>query len=80
MAKGMARRENEAVRLAPDRAGATEELKAHAQMAWIGPVNNCKARIEEIIYADLIYTQNCLECMVSPVANSHGGYFFAQQQ
>ena len=36
-------------------AGATEELKAHDQMAWIGLVNNCKARVEEIIRADLIY-------------------------
>ena len=37
-------------------AGVTEELKARDQMVWIGLVNNCKAKIEEIIYADLIYT------------------------
>lgn len=36
-------------------AGATEELKARDQMAWVGLMNNCKARVEEIIYADLIY-------------------------
>ena len=36
-------------------AGATEELKARDQMAWVGLMNNCKARVEEIIQADLIY-------------------------
>lgn len=36
-------------------AGVTEELKARDQMAWIGLMNNCKARAEEIIMADLIY-------------------------
>ena len=35
-------------------AGATEELKARDQMAWVGLVNNCKARVEEIILAELI--------------------------
>jgi len=36
-------------------AGATEELKAHDQMTWVGIMNNCKARVEEIIFSDLIY-------------------------
>ena len=36
-------------------AGATEELKARDQMAWVGLMNNCKARVEEILQADLIY-------------------------
>lgn len=36
-------------------AGATEELKARDQMAWVGLMNNCKACIEEIIRAELIY-------------------------
>lgn len=36
-------------------AGVTEELKAHDQMAWVGLVNNCKARAEEIIKNDLIF-------------------------
>ncbi len=36
-------------------AGATEELKARDQMAWVGLMNNCKARVEEIIMAKLIY-------------------------
>lgn len=35
--------------------GVTEELKAHDQMAWVGLMNNCKARAEEIIYSELIY-------------------------
>ena len=37
-------------------AGVTEELKARDQMAWVGLVNNCKAKVEEIIFSDLIYT------------------------
>ena len=36
-------------------AGATEELKARDQMAWVGLMNNCKARVEEIIRTELIY-------------------------
>ena len=36
-------------------AGATEELKAHDQMAWVGLMNNCKTRVEEIIRDELIY-------------------------
>ena len=31
-----------------------EELKARDQMAWVGLVNNCKAKVEEIIYSELI--------------------------
>ena len=37
-------------------AGAAEDLKARDQMAWVALMNNCKARAEEIIRADLIYT------------------------
>ncbi len=36
-------------------AGVTEELKARDQMAWVGLMNNCKARVEEIILSELIY-------------------------
>ena len=36
-------------------AGVTEELKACDQMAWIGLVNSCKAKVDEIIFAELIY-------------------------
>ena len=36
-------------------AGVTEELKARDQMAWVGLMNNCKARVEEIIFSELIY-------------------------
>ena len=35
-------------------AGVTEELKARDQMAWVGLVNNCRARADEIILADLV--------------------------
>ena len=36
-------------------AGATEELKARDPMSWVGLINNCKARVEEIIFTELIY-------------------------
>jgi len=36
--------------------GATEELKARDQMAWVGLMNNCKARVEEIIFSELVYS------------------------
>ena len=36
-------------------AGVTEGLKARDQMAWVGLMNNCKNRAEEIILADLIF-------------------------
>ena len=35
--------------------GVTEELKSLDQMAWVGMINNCRARVEEIILAELIY-------------------------
>ena len=35
--------------------GATEELKAHDPMKWVGLMNTCKAHAEEIIFAELIY-------------------------
>ena len=35
--------------------GATEELKARDPMRWVGLMNNCKARVEEIIRDELIY-------------------------
>ena len=36
-------------------AGATEDLKARDPMSWVGLMNNCKAQVEEIIFAELIY-------------------------
>ncbi len=36
-------------------AGATEDLKACDPMRWVGLMNNCKARVEEIIFAELVY-------------------------
>ena len=35
--------------------GVTEKLKAEDQMAWVGAMNNIKARAEEIVLNDLIY-------------------------
>jgi hypothetical protein len=34
--------------------GVTEQLKANDQMAWVGAINNIRARAEEVVYADLI--------------------------
>ena len=36
-------------------AGATEELKARDPISWVGLMNSCKAQVEEIIFAELIY-------------------------
>ena len=33
----------------------TEQLKATDQMAWVGAMNNIRARAEEAVYAELIY-------------------------
>ena len=35
--------------------GITEQLKATDQMAWVGAMNNIRARAEEVVYAELIY-------------------------
>ena len=36
--------------------GITEQLKADDQMAWVGAMNNIKARAEEVVGRELIYT------------------------
>ena len=35
--------------------GVTEQLKATDQMAWVGAMNNIRARAKECVYAELIY-------------------------
>ena len=35
--------------------GVTEELKSRDQMAWVGRMNNIKARAEEIVLAEVVY-------------------------
>ena len=35
--------------------GVTEELKGRDQMAWVGRMNNIKARAEEIVLAEIVY-------------------------
>lgn len=35
--------------------GITEELKARDMMKWVGLKNTCKAQVEEIIQAELIF-------------------------
>jgi len=36
-------------------AGITEELKASAQMKWVGLMNNVRSSVEEIVIRELIY-------------------------
>ena len=38
-----------------EEAGATEELKAENPLEWVGRMNNCRNRAEEIIRNELIY-------------------------
>ena len=35
--------------------GVNEELKAQNQMEWVARINNIKARMEELLFAELIY-------------------------
>lgn len=35
--------------------GTTEELKARGPMRWVGLMNCCKAQVDEIIFAELIF-------------------------
>lgn len=37
------------------REGISEQLKADDQMAWVGAMNNIRARAEEVVNAELIY-------------------------
>ena len=37
-------------------AGATEDLKARDPMRWVGLMNCCKAQVEEIIFAESVYS------------------------
>lgn len=37
-----------------EREGVTEELKATNQMAWVGAMNNIRARAKEVVYVELI--------------------------
>ena len=38
------------------REGVTEQLKASDQMAWVGAMNNIRARAEDTVYTELIYS------------------------
>ena len=40
------------------REGVTEALKVSDQMAWVGAMNNIRARAEEAVRAELIYSQS----------------------
>ena len=37
-----------------ERDGVTEQLKVADQMAWVGAMNNIRAKAEEIIYSEII--------------------------
>ena len=38
-----------------ERQGITEQLKAENQMEWVRRMNNCRALVEEVIRAEIIY-------------------------
>ena len=38
-----------------ERQGITEQLKAENQMDWVRRMNNCRALVEEVIRAEIIY-------------------------
>lgn len=38
-----------------EKEGITEELKSADQIAWVGAMNNLRARAREIVYTDIIY-------------------------
>ena len=40
-----------------EREGVTEQLKAEDQMAWVQAMNSIRSRAEEIVLAELIYTE-----------------------
>ena len=44
------------VKQMPEREGVTEELKAQAQMAWIGRMNSIRNQAMEIVNNELIYS------------------------
>jgi len=43
-----------------EEAGAAEKLKARDPMRWVGLMNCRKAKVEEIIFAELVYSKTCL--------------------
>lgn len=51
---------NELDRLIPllaEQQGVTEQLKAENKLKWVGLMNNIKAQVEEIIYAEIVYVR-----------------------
>lgn len=36
--------------------GVTEEMKSENQLKWVGLMNNIKARAEEIIFSEIVYS------------------------
>ena len=47
---------NSLMRVLAKEAGATEQLKATDQLAWVGLMNNLKAQAEELILTELVYS------------------------
>ena len=39
-----------------EKEGVTEQLKAQDQMLWVKKMNNIRARVEEIVREEIIYT------------------------
>ena len=40
--------------------GITEQLKVENQLKWVSLMNNVKAQVEEIIYAEIVYVKEGL--------------------
>ena len=40
--------------------GATEDLKQHDQMAWVGAMNSIRNRAEEIVLREMIYEEGSI--------------------
>ena len=47
---------NSLMRALAKEAGATEQLKATDQLAWVGLMNSLKAQAEELILTELVYS------------------------
>ena len=45
------------ISLLVEQQGVTEQLKAENQLKWVGLMNNIKAQVEEIIYAEIVFVR-----------------------
>ena len=48
-----------------EREGVTEQLKAENPLVWVRRRNNIRARFNEVVYAEMIFTQKALNCLAT---------------